>query len=166
MAKIKWYTKELLRSIDQKGKASLLEVAFDFEQYVKTTFTDPGDYKPYRREDGRLHWSASPGEPPAIDYGRLKASVTTNWSWSPMQRAVSGYDGEHVHEPDDGVIKPTWGDGKKVVVVGSNVDYSEDLEFGWTEGGVVVEPRPWLTPAFEDKKKEFLAKFLGRFGII
>ena len=34
-----------------------------------------GSYKPYKR-GGKVHWSSQPGQPPAVDTGQLRASIT------------------------------------------------------------------------------------------
>lgn len=71
---------------------------------------------------------SSPGDPPAIDTGRLVASVTHVIEGGGFSKETKGY-------------------------VGTNVDYGRHLEFGTS----TIAPRPWLTPALESKKKEIKA---------
>jgi len=64
------------------------------------------------------HQASAPGEPPAVDTGRLRASISTNWSGSGMDKGR--VDAQAL--PDDGIGEPK-GD-KFTVVVGTNVDYA------------------------------------------
>jgi phage gpG-like protein len=60
-----------------------------------------------------------------VQFGRLKASISTNWSGSGMQYGKAGGEAQH----QDGVGRP---DGPKglTVVVGTNVKYAYIQEMG------------------------------------
>ncbi len=70
---------------------------------------------------------SSPGEPPAVDTGRLRASVT--------------------HVVEGGGFKAIKG------FVGTNVVYGRYLEVGTSK----IAPRPWLTPALEKNRDLIMA---------
>lgn len=69
------------------------------------------------------HQASAPGEPPAVDTGRLRASVGHE----------VGYDAEGLYA--------NVGSGASPAVPG--VDYAEYLEYGTRH----MEPRPWLRPS-------------------
>jgi len=71
------------------------------EGAVKRSFK-PGSGRVYRR-GSKIHRASAPGEPPAVDTGRLRSSIT--------------------HQ-----VKA---EGKKVIGrIGTNVEYARSLEFG------------------------------------
>lgn len=69
---------------------------------------------------GKPHQPSRPGEPPHVDTGRLRASIT--------------------HEGP----QPSDTGNEREVRVGTNVNYGRFLE----QGTRFIEPRPWLRPAF------------------
>lgn len=94
-----------------------------------------------------------------VDTGRLRSSISTNWSGSgkgrisPMNRFVGAIttlyntrismrDKESIE--NDGVGEPPEEEGKFTVVVGSNVFYSIYVEIGGMH-----PPKPFLRPAYE-----------------
>jgi len=60
-----------------------------------------------------------------VDTGRLRASLSTNWSGSPLSHGRTGSKATG----DDGVSRPIGPPGL-VVVVGTNVKYAPYVEFG------------------------------------
>jgi HK97 gp10 family phage protein len=68
---------------------------------------------------------SAPGEPPAVDTGRLRASITHRLEGGGYDSKTRGY-------------------------VGTNVEYGPYLEFGTSR----MAARPWLTPALEKHKEE------------
>ena len=72
----------------------------------------------------KIEASAKKGTVP-VDTGRLRASLSTNWSGSSSQYGKVGSDAN----PEDGVGRPTGPKGL-AVVVGSNLPYSQVQEFG------------------------------------
>jgi HK97 gp10 family phage protein len=73
-----------------------------------------------------------------VDTGRLRASISTNWTDSGMSRGKV----DAKANSEDGVSQPN---GKFVVVVGTNVEYAHWLEFGTFK----MDARPFLFPAYE-----------------
>ena len=74
-----------------------------------------------------------------VDTGRLRASISTNWAGSPMNEGKTGGKAKS----GDGVKKPA-GPKELVYVVGTNVEYSEDVEHGTKKR----EATPYLFPAY------------------
>lgn len=75
-----------------------------------------------------------------VNHGRLRASISTNWSGSPTARQTA-----------DSVGRPPRSKHRFVVVVGSNVFYAPYIEFGtgiYAEGpgGSKAKRIPWPAP--------------------
>lgn len=76
-----------------------------------------------------------------VQTGRLRASITVNWSGSGKVRADGGDSIDQPHFVNDGVGQPLSGQGMGfVVVVGTNVEYSEPVH----------DRIPYLLAAFRD----------------
>jgi HK97 gp10 family phage protein len=71
------------------------------------------------------HLPSQPGSPPAVDTGRLRASITHRIEGGGWEKTTRGY-------------------------VGTNVIYGRYLEFGTSR----MAARPWLIPALERHRKE------------
>jgi phage gpG-like protein len=104
----------------------------------------------------------------AVDTGRLRASITTNWTGSGLSRG-DVKDPVPETQPDDGVGGPQEKPDTFTAVVGTNVKYGPYIEHGhrvkakaWT---TMVEARPYLYPAYfaheADVPKEISAE-LGK----
>ena len=110
-----------------------------------------------------------------VKTGRLKASLSTNWSGSGRARGkVGGKAGG-----DDGVGEPG-GEKGLIVVVGSNVKYAAPVEYGHVarskQGeesesglaigvGTIVGPKAYLTPAYlmhEGEVVTEIGKIMGK----
>jgi len=79
------------------------------------------------------HQASAPGEAPATDTGHLVASIMA--------------------------VKNISGDGSWLV--GSGLNYAKYLEFGTTQEGGRLAPRPWLMPALE-KNRNWIYKNIAR----
>ena len=75
----------------------------------------------------------------AVDTGRLRASISTNWAGSSMSEGKTGAQAN----PGDGVKKPE-GPKELVLVVGTNVKYGPHVEHGTSR----MPARPYLYPAY------------------
>jgi hypothetical protein len=64
-------------------------VVIDAEGITKTLLSQPGSGRLYQRGKTVEHRASAPGEPPAPDTGRLRASVTTEVVRGPNE--VTGY---------------------------------------------------------------------------
>lgn len=87
-----------------------------------------------------------------VDTGRLKSSISTNWSSSSMNKGKTGAKAK----AGDGVGRPRGKPGL-VVVVGSNVKYAPYQELGTRK----MAAHPYLYPAYWMHKME-LAKDLAK----
>ena len=82
----------------------------------------------------------------AVDYGRLRASITTNWAGSEMDRAKIKNPctaKENPSTPQDAIGRPG-GEKELVYIVGSNVKYAPYVEHGTSK----MPARPYLFPAY------------------
>jgi len=126
--------KALKRKLNQKGTG---------RKYGKTK---EGRWYPWMsvKKGGRYetHVASAPGQPPAVDTGRLRSSITHN---------VTGRVGSSLPDP---------GGSKERVrgYVGTNVEYGYWLERGamihpFGNLGITVPllPRPWMLPTFEEE---------------
>lgn len=139
--------KAIIQVLPEASK-KLIAQGLSLERAIKKKLSQLGTGRIYKRE-GKFgfHQASAPGEPPAIDTGRLKASISTNWVDSGMTEGVT--DG--AANPGDGVKQPTLS-GKEIfkVVVGTNVDYGPRLEFGDKK----IEKRPFMRPVFDEFKSK------------
>lgn len=128
-----------------EGQKRLIAIGYQLEGMIKRSM---------KAGSGRVyggHRASAPGEPPAPDTGRLRASISTNWSGSGMTRGkVQGRA-----ESGDGVGQPGTKDDKFTVVVGTNVPYALPLE----TGSIKMAPRPFIRPSF-DAIKNRISKML------
>lgn len=157
--KIEWYGKEVMIEVDKSVMGAIKEGCLMVEADCK---------KSMKKGSGRLylkgknkniqHYASAPGEPPAVDTGRLRASITHNWTGSGMGRAqiqtpVAGSKNE------DGIGQPT---EELTGVVGTNVEYAKALELGDPDRR--LKPRPYLRPALERQKGKILNLYNNRLG--
>jgi len=158
----KWNDEKVKQVMKQRQSVALRKAGAFLEGEIKKSMVK-GDYKPYKR-GGKIHLSASPGRPPAVDTGRLRASIT--WQTSDgYGSSVKGWTGGGRSGgqtwvgkagPGDAVKKPTTANPNELVcVVGTNVEYGKFLELGTPKMG----PRPFLRPALENNRKNILDFF-------
>jgi len=94
---------------------------------------------------------------PAVDTGRLRASISTNWSASgltsgnvfkvAMSGGVPSKSGVITMNVGDAIGQPAGkGSNTFTVVVGTNVYYAPHVEFGTTRG---MPARPYLKMAYQ-----------------
>lgn len=96
------------------GRRGLDAVGIEAVNVVKVKLSQPGTGRTYKRR-GIEHRASAPGQPPAVDTGRLRSSYTYE----------TGSDGQ-----DD------------VVIVGTDVDYAPPLEFGTSRMAARPHLRP------------------------
>lgn len=92
-----------------------------------------------------------------VNLGRLRASITTNWSRSELGtrsgETFSLGSGIKVTASRDGVGEPKAKDNEFIVVVGNNVEYGAYVELGtgiYAEGGGGRQT-PWVYPTQDGK---------------
>lgn len=110
------------------GKQALWKVGANLEAKLKRRISRPGSGKSYMtgRKGNRYktHKASAPGYPPAVDTGRLRASITHN---------VTGRPGHVLPNPGGGF-------GNVKAYVGTNVYYGYMLERGTSR----MKARPWF----------------------
>ena len=98
-----------------------------------------------------------------VDTGRLRASLSVNWTGSGMDRGkVIGKTkpkmGHKPSSPRDGVSQPN-DKGGFYAAVGTNVEYGPSIEYGGTSGGAhSMAPQPYLWPALAMNKAKLKQK--------
>ena len=134
-------SKLALEPIQQK----LIAVGMMIEREVKESMVEGGGVT--YTKGGIAHTASAEGEPPAVDTGRLRASISTNWTGG-------GGDAN-----EDGVGDPGGGEQEFTVVVGTNVEYGPMLEFGTSRMGA----RPFMRPVFE-RYRDIIDKLISEAG--
>ena len=142
---VKWYGDKLVSKMEKLQVQALKACGALLEREIKLSMK-PGTGNEYVR-GGKIHRASAPGQPPAVDTGRLRASITYNWSGSGRGRAPIQNPSKET-KSNDGVGEPAASRHEVVVVVGTNVKYGRDLELGTTK----IKPRPYLRPALENNR--------------
>jgi len=131
--KIEWRNKEILKELKEPITDHIKKVGFKVENKTKellsTEYTFQGKHLP-----------APKGKPPSLDTGRLRASISTNWTDSRLGNGMVGPEAKR----KDGIKRPS---KPFTVAVGTNVEYGFSLEMGHG-----CYPHPYLRPAFESVK--------------
>ena len=126
---IKSYRKEREKEIIDRLKATLPKIGALVEREAKQNATHAKDS----------------GQHPAIQSGRLRASISYNWSGSGMGRGKV----ESPAEANDGVSQPT---EDLTVNIGTNVEYANIIEHGNSH----QPPYPFLFPAVEANREKII----------
>lgn len=127
---LEWHGDDFFKTAQKVNKQAMTKAANLVSAYAKTHMTLQGSHKPSKRGDN-VHWSAAPGDPPAIDTGVLRASLVAEVQEVPF--GVIGRVG-----PDIGKIKSE-------AEPGTDVEYGLYLELGTRK----MAPRPYLRPALK-----------------
>jgi len=151
---MKWDDKALKTEVREKARRKLIRAAATVERECKKSMlsgsqgrsiiaTKESSRQYTRTKKKKTHWSSPPGEPPHVDTGRLRASVT--WALSEgnqqgNQIVGPAQAGDQVEAPDRDVARI-------IAVIGTNVDYAKALEFGFLPRG--LKARPYLRPALK-----------------
>ena len=150
--KFEWHGKEVSGVIAKKIMGAIKVGCFMVEDDAKQSMK-PGTGREYKR-GGKIHKASAPGEPPAVDTGRLRGSISINWTGSGMAKGKV----ESPAKAEDGVGQPT----KELTgVVGSNVVYARRMELGFVGTDSLGRkynqgPRPYLRPALHKNEKVIL----------
>ena len=137
--KFNWNQNVENKFIDE-NQNRLLKIGFSIERDIKLSMQEKGSGKVYWKGKYRdiMHQASAAGETPAVDTGRLRASITTAW---PGGRSQGG---------KDAIESPPKEFRRFVVRVGTNVEYGVYLELGTSK----LAPRPFLRPALERHREE------------
>jgi HK97 gp10 family phage protein len=125
---LKWYGKEVLEQVHSNTEKILIKGGYMIQE-------DAQNLCP-------------------VDTGRLKASISTNWSNSGMGTAPVSSPAES----GDGVSRPESNNNEFVVDVGTNVEYASRVEFG-SGGRDKYRGQPYLRPAYEKNISKIQALF-------
>lgn len=98
------------------GRQALAVIGIEGLNRVRSLLSTPGSGRTYVRR-GKVHVASAPGQPPAVDTGRLRSSYLY----------AVGSEG-----------------GQDFVAIGTSVEYAPHLEFGTSRP---MAPRPHLRPA-------------------
>ncbi len=155
----KWYGKSVNDAVAKRVMDAIKTGCFMVEDDAKQSMK-PGSGREYKKRSGKIHKASAPGEPPAVDMGRLRASVTSNWTGSGKARAEIKSPAK-TSKADDGIGQPT---EELTGVVGSNVEYARRLELGFVGADSLGRiynqlPRPYLRPALHKNEKKILNSF-------
>ena len=131
--KLIWNDKQLLKDIQKPATNYMKKIGFKVEAETKQLLST-------EKTIGGKHVAAAYGKPPSLDTGRLRASISTNWTGSGINQGKVNSQAKG----DDGVGEPTT---PMTVAIGTNVEYAQKLELGHG-----CRPHPFLRPAFEKVK--------------
>ena len=73
--KILWYGAEVVKKVNAENKKIIERACILVETDIKKSMK-PGSGNEYPRPGGKIHKASAPGEPPAVDTGRLRSSYT------------------------------------------------------------------------------------------
>ncbi len=145
---------KILALVKEAGREGMDVVALQLSSLVREALSQPGQGRIYRIGKGSrkgktlrargYHRASAPGQPPAVNTGRLRSSFS-----------VSGRGGEdqisYIDEDNNGIR----------LTFGSRVSYAGALEHGTNR----VAARPYLEPAVETMKERvagIMAKAIKR----
>ena len=115
---LKWFGKECEKQILSATEQAVLKGCHMIESDTKTSMV-AGTGREYKRGK-KIHRASVAGQPPAVDTGRLRASIAVNWT-------NSGLPNGKVINPKqsgDGISMPPSENGKFTGRVGTNVEYA------------------------------------------
>lgn len=115
MTNLIWYGDKVFKEIKEKLKDPIKKSCLSIERSAKTMCP--------------------------VDTGRLRASITTNWSWSGITRTGV----KKPAQSDDGIGKPEANENELIGVTGTNVRYGPYVELGTSK----MEAQSYLRPALE-----------------
>lgn len=149
------FKEEAIKAVVGEAEKRLLAIGFQMEGAIKRSMAKgEGEIYVRKGKSGRdiVHQASAPGAPPAVDTGRLRASISTNWSGSGMNKGEVGPKAEL----EDGVSHPDTLGNEFVVRIGTNVPYaclkadsSVLTEDGWKRISLVKEGDKVLTQTGE-----------------
>lgn len=125
---IKWYGKEVISKVEKEAMTAVKKACIMVLRDAKILQT------------------------PHVDTGRLRASISMNWTGSGMSSGKV----ESPAKAKDGVGQPT---KKFTGVVGSNVEYARVIELGSEDPAFRRTPYPYLRPALHKNEKKILEMF-------
>ena len=152
----KWNGKHVFEIANKATLDAMNKAGFVLEADIKKNFTSVGKNlaregskarsSVRRTKSGKRHYRSLPGEPPTVDTGNLRASISTFIETTPL--SVTGKVG-----PDVEFLA-----GK--TESGTDVEYGFYLEVGTAN----MKPRPYLRPALARTKDKVSKIFKKAFA--
>lgn len=144
---VKWDDKKLKAEVRNITEDKLIQAAATVATICKRSMgSGRSGYRAYSKTKKKIpHYSSEPGQPPHVDTGRLRASIT--WALSEGTSSKIGNRAVSPAQEGDQVEAPDKKQNEIIAVVGTNVKYARALEFGFAPRG--LEARPYLRPALE-----------------
>lgn len=145
MTAIKWDDAALKQDVRDKAIKRLSRAAEEVRGIcIRSMGSGSSGHREYKRtQKKKSHWSSLPGQPPHVDTGRLRSSIT----WAISEGVKQGNDVKGKAQEGDQVEQPGKENDQIIAVVGTNVKYAKALEFGYSPRGLAA--RPYLRPALE-----------------
>jgi phage gpG-like protein len=145
MSAIVWDDSALKKEVRDKSEKKLIQAAETVASICKRSMGSGKEgYRAYSKTQKKIdHYSSEPGQPPHVDTGRLRSSIT----WAISEGAQQGNAVKSPAKEGDQVSEPDKRMGEIIAVVGTNVDYAKALEFGFAPRNLAA--RPYLRPALE-----------------
>ena len=141
MANVDWFDDEIRNRVKKETVKNVNRAALLLEREVKKELSNVGTGRPYKRGK-KVHRASSAGQPPAVDTGTLRASISSVVDSSVLK--VEGWVGSN----------------KNVIasksVAGTDVEYGYYLEVGTKN----IQPRPFLRPTLR-RLKHKIGKILA-----
>lgn len=154
---IKWDEGKLQALTKRNVEKRLKQAAIYVEGKIKDKLNQKGtgiEYGRGRTPTGRKrksHIASAPGNPPAVDTGRLRSSIT----YEVTSGAGSSMGSQGSPSSSDKIGKVSGDNSVSFTIIGTNVGYAKPLEFGT----VHIKPRPFLRKTLEEGKSAIKAIF-------
>ncbi len=132
---IKWHGRKVFTLATKANVKAMHTAALLLERDIKIHFTLMGTGKEYKRGK-KTHRASMPGQPPAIDLGHLRTSITGDVT------VKAGNVIGKVGVDDDYIAAKA--------PVGTDIKYGLYLEVGTSK----MAPRPYLRPALKRTKRK------------
>lgn len=158
----KWYAAAVKTEASGAAIGAMHRATLVVESYVKQNFTVPGHGRLYKRGKN-VHRASAPGEPPSVDTGTLRASISREVVVGASE--VNGYVGVMKNMRQRGRRRqaaartPRRAAGA-MTTVSAGPDYGLYLEKGTRRMGA----RPYLVPALRALRVKINAIFRGAFS--
>ena len=121
------FAEEAFAELKPKMTRGVVAATLHLQGAIKRKLSRRGTGRTYRRRKV-LHTASQPGQPPALDTGRLRNSIA--------------------------VTDPKWDGWSVSAEVGTNVEYARILEFGGRTGrrnATRIAPRPYMRNTVEEE---------------
>lgn len=140
---VEWFGRQFFVSATEANLTAMKKAGFILERVAKKLMI--GGSK--RGRKGLVHIPSSPGEPPRVRTGILRASISTEILQKPTN--IQGFVGSDINKISEGLAR------EGVTATKTGVEYGYFLEVGTR----FMKKRPWLRPALMKSSKMILKIF-------